>query len=370
MLSRGKWEGVNSVTPGVSVSVTIIMPVRNEARYIRRSLGSVLSQDYPHGRMEILIVDGISDDGTREIVSDFKYQVAACESDESSVGEGDQEIPKSQTAIRILDNPACITPAALNVGLRHARGEIIILVGGHCEIAPDYVRRCIEVLHQTGADCVGGPIAAVGETPVAQAVALAQSSPFGTGGVAFRTGSKRQGYVDTVAFGAYHREVFDRVGGFDEEMLYTEDDEFNFRLVQTGGKIWLDPSIRSIYYSRTSLCELWRQYFQYGFRKVRLIQKRGAVPSWRHLVPGAFVLSLLGSLLLALLTGQVLWVLAVAGPYVIVNGLASLWSGRYAWSTLPILPLVFLILHLAYGLGFLWGVWHWQGYGILNLGAR
>jgi succinoglycan biosynthesis protein ExoA len=329
--------------------VTIIMPIRNEAAFIKRSLASVLAQDYPPNRMEVLIVDGKSTDGTRGIVTNLKIR-----------NPKRRPEPVEGSEIHILDNPARIVPTALNIGLQHARGDVIIRVDGHCEIAPDYARRCIEVLRETKAHCVGGPIVTVGETWVTRAIALAQSSFFGVGGVAFRTGRTNPGYADTLAFGAYRREVFERIGGFDEELVRNQDDEFNFRLIQAGGKIWLDPSIRSVYYSRAGLLGLWRQYFQYGLYKVRVIQKRGAVPSWRHLVPATFVVALLGSLLLTLITGQPLWGLGVAGPYVLANLFASLWAARQDWQTLPILPLAFAIIHLAYGLGFLWGLWHWR----------
>jgi glycosyltransferase involved in cell wall biosynthesis len=320
--------------------VTIIMSIRNEAAYIRRSLGAVLAQDYPLERMEVLVVDGMSADGTREAVEELAST-------------------HPHISVRLLDNPARIVPTALNIGLRHARGEVIIRVDGHCEIAPDYVRHCVEILERTGADCVGGPIVTVGESLIARAIALAQSSLFGVGGVAFRTRVNRAGYVDTVPFGAYRRQVFDSIGLFDEELVRNQDDEFNFRLTQAGGRIWLDPSIRSVYYSRTSLRGLWRQYFQYGFYKVRVIQKRKGVPSWRHLVPGAFVLGLGGSVLLALLTHQPLWALSVALPYAVANGVASLWAARRDWKVLPLLPAAFATLHLAYGLGFLWGLLWW-----------
>lgn len=315
--------------------VTVIMPIRNEAGYIARALASVLAQDYPADRMEILVVDGMSGDGTREIVG---------------------RMISGATTIELLDNPAGIVPTALNIGLRRARGAVIIRVDGHCEIAPDYVRRCVAALAAMGADCVGGPIITTGETAIAQAIALAQSTPFGVGGAAFRVGRARPGYVDTLAFGAYRCEVFARIGGFDEELARNQDDEFNLRLTQAGGKIWLDPAIRSVYYSRSGLGKLWRQYFQYGFYKVLVIRKRRAVASWRHLAPAAFALGLLGSLLLALCTRRPRWLLGVAGPYMLANGLASVVAARRNWRALPLLPPVFLTLHLSYGLGFCLGV--------------
>ena len=329
--------------------VTIIMPIRNEAGYIERSLGAVLSQNYPPERMEVLVIDGMSTDGTREIVKRMMDHTTT-----------DSRLQTTDTPVLILlDNPSLIVPTALNIGLKHARGDVIIRVDGHCEIAPDYVRRCVEVLQQTGADCVGGLQRAVGQGWVGHAIALATSSPFGVGSARFHY-HERPGWVDTVYLGAYRREVFDRIGVFDEELVRNQDDEFNFRLIQAGGKIWLDPSIRSVYYSRASLKSLWRQYFQYGFYKVRVIQKRKAVPSWRHLVPATFVLGLAGSILLAIITVQPLWALCVAGPYALANLLASLWTARKDWKTLPLLPLAFATLHLSYGIGFLWGLWYWR----------
>jgi len=353
--------------------VTVLMPIRNEAAFIERSLKAVLSQDYPPEKMEVLVIDGMSNDGTREIVLQIIESLKGAknsrnlETERSHSADGrslttDTHEPSSIScpSISLLDNPAKIVPTALNIGLKHARGDVIIRVDGHCEIAPDYVRRCVEVLQETGADCVGGTMVTVGETWAAKAIALAQSSPFGVGGVAFRTGRKQGGYVDTVAFGAYRREVFERIGDFDEELVRNQDDEFNFRLIQAGGKIWLDPSIRSVYYSRASLKSLWRQYFQYGFYKVRVIQKRKAIPSWRHLVPATFALGLVGSVLLAAVTAQPLWLLSVAGPYALANILASIWTARRDWKTLPLLPIAFATLHLSYGIGFLWGLWCWR----------
>lgn len=329
--------------------VSIIMPVRNESAYIERSLGSLLSQDYPRERIEILVVDGMSDDDTlqkvEEIVEQTCYTVPA---------------PLSVPIIKILVNPQRIAPTAFNLGLQEANGEIIIIVGGHSELEPNYVSNCVATLRETGADCVGGPMLTVGETPVARAIALAQSAKFGVGGVAFRSGRIKPGYVDTVAFGAYRRDVFERVGVFDEELVRNQDDELNFRLTQAGGKIWLDPSICSTYYSRASLFKLWRQYYQYGLYKVLVIQKRGAVPAMRHLVPATFVLALCANLILTLLARRPRVGLLVAGPYALANFGASFWTARSDWKSLPVLPAAFFTLHFAYGLGFLAGLWRWR----------
>ncbi len=324
------------------------MPVRNEARYIQRSLGAVLDQDYSAQALEVLIVDGVSDDGTADIVR----SILSNRSSNRKTGQMDP-------AVRILHNSQQTASAGLNIGIREARGDIVVVLGGHAVIASDYVRRCAEVLAQTGADCVGGPMATVGETWPARAIALAQSSPFGVGGTAFRTRRSRPGYVDTVAFGAYRREVFDRVGDFDEELIRNQDDEFNFRLVQQGGRIWYDPRIQSVYYSRATLRGLWRQYFQYGLYKVLVIRKRAGVPAWRHLAAPAFVLALMGTVGGTVVIRQIGLALIVSGPYVVANLLASLWAGRRDPAALPLLPLAYATIHLAYGLGFLLGLWHW-----------
>ncbi|NTU79988.1 MAG: glycosyltransferase family 2 protein [Chloroflexales bacterium] len=322
--------------------ISVIIPCRNEASFIARSLGTVLSQDYPADRMEVLVVDGMSDDATREVIA---RTVAAY---------------PGAAPVTVLDNPGQIAPTGMNIALAHACGEVIIRVDGHCEIAADYLRCCVVALEATGADCSGGPMVTVGDTQVARTIALAQSARFGVGGVAFRTGHTRPSYVDTVAFGAYRREVFERIGGFDEELVRNQDDELNFRLTQAGGKIWLDPSIRSTYYSRASIRKLWRQYYEYGLYKVLVIKKRGAVASWRHLVPALFVLSLCASLLLALFTRRPRLGLLVAGPYAAANLGASVWTARGEWQSLPLLPGAFLTLHFAYGLGFLAGLWRWR----------
>ena len=319
--------------------VTILFPIRNEARYIERALRAVLAQTYPSSKLEVIVVDGLSDDGTREIV-------------QRSIAEA------LTIKVLVLDNPERIVSTALNRGIRAARGQVLIRVDGHAVIAPDYVERCIAALNTVKAECVGGVIQTVGETLVARAIARAQSSPFGVGGARFRY-STRAGYVDTLAFGAYPRRVFERIGLFDEELVRNQDDEFNLRLTRTGGKIWLDPEIRSTYYSRTTLPALWKQYFEYGFWKVRVIQKHGRPASWRHLVPMLLVFALLTAALVSLLTHAWIVFAAVGLGYLIATLVAAAWiamrDGRYL---LLLLPVTFTVMHLGYGVGFTTGIIH------------
>lgn len=325
--------------------VTVIMPVRNEGAFIERSLGSVLDQDYPASCLEVVVVDGRSEDDTRD-------RIARIAADAANRG----------IEVTLLDNPRRTVPSAFNIALAASRGSVIVRVDGHCEIARDYVRRCVEALESTGADNVGGLQVAMSDAYVGRAIATATSSPFGIGPGRFHYATE-PGWVDTVYLGAYRRDVFDRIGGFDEELVRNQDDEFNFRLLQSGGKIWLDPAIRSVYHPRDSLKRLWRQYFEYGVYKVRVMQKRGGVAHPRHLVPLAFVLALVGGALLSVITRRPGWLLAVAGPYALGDAIASVVSARRAsrLDLMLILPLVFAILHVAYGTGWLVGLWRWRG---------
>ena len=348
------------------LSVTVIMPVRNEAALIKRSLGAVLAQDYPHDRMEVIVVDGMSDDGTRgivqEIIENGKHQSGAYDrpGTKPDTREENECVPAADYTfpVVLLDNPSLVVPPALNIGLRHSRSDVVVRVDGHCEIAPDYVLRCVEELRRTGAECVGGAIVTVGRTQVAQSIALAQSSFFGVGGAAFRTGRSTAGYVDTVAFGAYRREVINRLGGFDEELVRNQDDEFNSRLIHSGGRIWLSPSIRSLYHSRSSLTRLWHQYFQYGFWKVRVLQKHPRQMRLRQFAPPTLMAGLLvGALFSPFSTALLYSWLALLGFYAIANSAASLWAAhKHGWRHLPFLPVAFFSLHCSYGLGFLAGL--------------
>lgn len=316
--------------------VSLVMPVRNEASFIAHSLGAVLAQDYPSERIEVIVADGMSTDGTRELVRSF--QARHC-------------------SLCLIDNPEKIAPTGLNAALRQAIGDIIIRVDGHCEVAPDYVRRCVEHL-QDGVDCVGGPIETVGETLSARAIALAMSSNFGVGGAAFRTVKDRQIEVETVAFPAYTRRAIEKAGLFDEELVRNQDDEYNYRLRELGGCILLCPNIHSRYYSRGSLQPLWRQYFQYGYWKVRVMQKHPGQMRLRQFAPPLLVAVLLVSLPLALFPGAGRWVFGfITGSYIVANLAATLLSARKGnWRLMPLLPLTFIVLHLAYGSGFLFGI--------------
>ena len=322
--------------------ISVLMPIRNEAHYIWRSLGAVLAQDYPLDRLEVIVADGMSTDGTREIVQTLQGQYPN---------------------LHLVDNHDRIVPISLNAALRQAKGDIIIRVDGHCEIAPDYVRRCVEHLQRHEVGGVGGPLETVGETPLAQAIAVAMSTPFGVGGSPFRTIRQRTLLVDSVAFPAYPRTVLDDAGPFDEELVRNQDDEYNYRLRKLGGRILLSPRIRSRYYSRSSLLSLWRQYFQYGFWKVRVAQKQKLQMQPRQFVPPAFVLTLLILVLATIFSSTAGWfLLTICAIYLITNLAASIAVARSQEVQTPVLlPLCFATLHVSYGLGFLWGSLRFAG---------
>jgi succinoglycan biosynthesis protein ExoA len=317
--------------------ITIIMPVRNEAAYIQRSLGSVLAQDYPVDLIQVIVVDGMSSDETRRILGEYIAH---------------------HPNIEIVDNPARIVPAGMNAALSVARGTIIIRVDGHCEIAPDYVSRCVYHLQEDGVDGVGGSIDTIGENPLSRVIAAAMSSPFGVGDSAFRTRNSHTMDVDTIPFPAYTRRIINLAGPYDEELVRNQDDEYNYRIRALGGKLLLSGDIHSRYYSRSNLASLWRQYFQYGYWKVRVFQKHTRQMQLRQFVPFLFLGTLLTLILFSILHPALLFVgIGLLSLYLATNLCASVWTAaRCGWRFLPLLPLVFAILHISYGLGFLTGL--------------
>jgi len=323
--------------------VSVIMPIRNEADFIARSLGAVLAQDYPADRLEVLIADGMSTDGTRAIIA--------------AMAADHPHIP-----VTVIDNPGRIVPTGFNAALARARGDVIVRVDGHCEIAPDYVSRCVQHLLEDGVDGVGGPLETVGTSALSETIALAMRSSFGVGDSAFRIGTGEAVLVDTIAFPAYTRAAVERAGPLDAELVRNQDDEYNYRLRKLGAKLLLAPDVRAKYYSRGSLRSLWRQYYQYGFYKVRVLQKHPRQMRLRQFVPPAFVASILGGAFLSPLNKRLraLWALEITA-YAVASLMASWRIARKAGRAhFRRLPLVFSILHFSYGLGFLHGLIHFR----------
>jgi succinoglycan biosynthesis protein ExoA len=344
-----------------SPAITVVLLCRNEVRLIETCLRSILEQVPPPGGFEVLVVDGMSDDGTRPIL---------------------QRISEQNPGVRVVDNQQRITPCGMNLGIRAAKGKWVAIMGSHNRYAADYLSRCHEIAIETGADNVGGAMFCEGENLMQRAIAAAHHSRFACGGASWHDTSF-DGPADTVFGGFYKREVFERIGYFDESLVRNQDDELNLRLSRAGGRIWHSPKIRSWYHPRSSLTALFNQYVQYGYWKVRVIQKHKLPASWRHLVPGAFVLSL--GLLLLFSAFSFLLSTFSGGPWSVIS--AQPWHfcflfsassflsliGTYAlavlcasvvtaaktnWNLLPVLPAVFICYHFGYGYGFLRGAWN------------
>ena len=316
--------------------VSVIAPCRNEAAHIAAFCDSALAQVLPAGwQMEVLVADGCSDDGTRELL------VARSTAD-----------PRLQW----VDNPGRIVSTGLNACIARARGEVIVRLDIHTRFAPDYVARCIETLARTGADNVGGPWVAEGTGPMGCAVAAAFQCRWVVGGARSRD-TRYDGEVDTVYLGCWPRAVFERIGGFDEALVRNQDDEHNLRLRLAGGRIWQSPQIHSLYHPRNSLRQLFAQQRQYGYWRPFVMRKHGQPGSVRQLVPAAFVAALA---LFALCTPwTVLPLAALVALYAAYVGWASVSAayGAGQWGLLVRLPVVIAAYHLAYGLGIWRGLW-------------
>ncbi|HVU11789.1 MAG TPA: glycosyltransferase family 2 protein [Phototrophicaceae bacterium] len=316
--------------------VTVIMPVRNEAEWIARSVGAVLAQDYPPEQVEILLADGCSDDQTVSIVQGLR----------------------DASRVRVLANPQRIQSAGLNRALAAASGDVIVRVDGHTVIAPDYLRCCVETLRLTGAECVGGSIEPVGLTTMGRIIAAASKSPFAVPTI-FRV-SRRSQDVDTVYLGAWPRRVFDAGLRFDENLIANEDYEFNYRLRHAGGHIFFSTELCSEYHGRQSLPALARQYFRYGFWKPKTLIKHPSSLRLRQLAAPALIAFLILCVFLSGLNPTIR-VLGLSGAalYLVTNlafSLSVAW--RDNWWMLPRLPLVFLTIHLCWGSGFWLGMFY------------
>lgn len=323
--------------------VSIVIPCHNEKNFIGTCLDSIVASDYPKDRLEVLIVDGMSGDGTREILDEYVRKFSF---------------------IRLLDNPKMITPAALNVGIANAKGEVVMRVDAHSYIDSRYITKSVENLYRYNADSVGGVwrIVAREETIFAKAIALSLGHKFGIGDAHYRTArNEKPKWVDTVPFFCCLRKVLDAIGPFNENLVRGQDMEFNLRLRKAKGRILLVPDIVSYYFARSDMKSFWKHNWLNGVWAILPFLHSDIMPvSWRHLVPLAFVVVLLGSIVLAVLqpsTGFGM-LLTILGLYGTANILASAQivvrekKARY----LVIMPVVFAGLHAAYGLGSLWGL--------------
>jgi succinoglycan biosynthesis protein ExoA len=320
--------------------VSIIVPCRNERRYVGPFCAAVLAQTLPPGwSMQLVVADGMSEDGTREVL---------------------ERIAQAESCVRWIDNPDLVVSAGLNRALVCADGEVIVRMDVHTEYASNYIAECIAVLAETHADNVGGAWRAASELGAGatqQAIAAAFQSRWVAGGALSRR-LDHEGWADTVYLGCWPRATFERFGVFDESLVRNQDDEHNLRLIRNGGGVWQSPRIRSIYRPRSSLVQLFRQYLQYGYWKPFVIRKHGRVGSARHLVPALFVAGS-GLLLVVSLLGASMWpfltLLLLYAAVLVVLTLDVAHRERLDAATLALVPLVIAAYHVGYGIGSILG---------------
>ena len=325
--------------PDVAPFVTVIIPCRNERNFIGDALDSVLENDWPADRMEVLVVDGMSDDGTRDVVREYAGR---------------------DRRVKLLDNPGLFAGDAMNVGVAAAQGDIIARLDAHGTVPPDYLREAAAILaERPDVWAVGGPMTRVGIDRDSRFVAAVTSSNFSTGNAAKRCGDY-EGAIDAVAFPVWRRDVFARVGPFDEAFVRNQDDDFDMRLRRAGGVVFQTPRLRVQYFVRGTPGRLFRQYFQYGAWKVLLLKKHGRLPGWTPLAPPAFF----AALGLGIAGG-----FATPWAWLAAGVLASLYSGadliasagvaRETTSSNFVRAFVaFPRLHLAYAAGIVSGLWY------------
>jgi len=322
--------------------VSIVIPCRNERAFIARCLDSILRDGFSLDRLEVLVVDGRSDDGTRDVVAEYSARFPC---------------------IRLLDNPGRAVPSALNIGIARARGDVIMRMDAHAELQRGYIPGCLVALDEYGADRVGGRLKIVprSATAIGRAIARALSHPFGVGNARFRLGrAPRAREVDTVPWFCCRRELFLEIGLFNEKLTRGQDMEFSLRLLRHGRRTVLVPGIESRYYARSDFESFVKHNWTNGkWAILPFLHAPNRPVSWRHLVPLAFVVGVMGAVGIALLQPSLAAVpIAVAGAY---GAACVLASARVAWrerdiNYLLLLPWVFASLHVSYGLGSVAGV--------------
>jgi glycosyltransferase involved in cell wall biosynthesis len=332
--------------------VTVVVPCRNEEKHIGRCLESILANDYPKERMEILVLDGMSEDRTREIVAEYQ---------------------RKWPMIRVLDNPKRLIPIAMNIGLRHARGQVILKIDAHSTYPKDYISKCVESLTCYQADNAGGVwrILPGDDSLTARSIALALAHRFASGNAYVKVGAKEPRWADSAAFGCWKKEVLEKIGGWNENLAGSSDMDLNARLKEAGGKILLNPEIQINYYADANFRSYWKHNFADGVWATYVLKFRTKAWAWRHWVPMAFLLSLLGFAGLALYSsifGKLF--LAILGCYAIANLAASIQISvrERNMKYLFLLPLTFGVRHFTHGIGALSGLVllvlpgeHWKG---------
>jgi glycosyltransferase involved in cell wall biosynthesis len=318
--------------------ISVVIPCFNERQHIEACVRSILTQERPPGGLEIIVVDGLSDDGTREIL---------------------KRLASKHAELHVVDNPRRITPCAMNVGIRAARGQYVAILGAHCQFAADYLWTCMALLHEhPEVSCVGGPALSMGRGLFGQAVALAMSHPVGIGNAKHRYPTY-EGYAEGACYPVFRKAVFEKVGLYDEQFVRNQDDEFNYRLARHGEKVFISPRARYTYFIRENPTLLFRQYFDYGFWRVAVLRKHRRPASLRQIVPPLFMsFTLAGAIFGLSLPGW--WRLTAgalptvyAATLFIVGAKQGLNAG---WRVAVFFPVAAAIMHAAYATGFMRGL--------------
>lgn len=314
--------------------VTVMLVVRNEQRNVCRVLRQILDQDYPKERVEVIVLDGKSDDGTAEIASSFA---------------------KEGNTIRVISLSEHGRSQALNYGIRMAAGDVVARVDARTSIERDYISRCVTTLKQTGADNVGGVQCPIWNSRRQEAFGMAQSHPFGVGDAQFRLGRK-SGFVDSVYLGCFRKEIFQKVGLFDETAaVISEDSDINQRIRNAGGKVYLDKDIKAFYYPRETFKELWRLYYRYGGARCGNFMKHKSLTSWRQVVPPLFIATIVALGIFSVVSSRIFPFLGlILGTYfgiaVIISVMVSVRRSRVV--LIPLLACAFVTMHFGWALGF------------------
>lgn len=318
-----------------SIIVSIVMPVYNEERYIESCIASLLQQDFPKKQMEWIFVDGGSSDDTVPIIKHY--------------------MNKHPELIKLYDNPNKTVPYAMNIGIKASVGKYIIRLDAHSEYAKDYISKCVYYLENTDADNVGGVVETKGKGYMGKAIALMLSSKFGVGNSQFRTNGKG-GYVDTVPFGAFRREVFEKYGLYNEKLTRNQDNELNYRIRKNGGKIYMAKDIKVTYYCRDTIKGIARMAIKNGKWNVITMKMCPGAMGVRHFVPLVFLLSLITLPLLSIFIKSFIYlVLCEIALYVLLDLIYSIKAVKEV-KQIPLLFILFPIFHLSYGFGSLIGL--------------
>lgn len=322
-------------------TVSVIVPCFNEVDTIGSLLSAIAGQDFPMDDLEIVIADGMSDDGTRGVIESYAAE-------------------HPQISIRLVDNHERIIPAGLNKAIEVSNGDYVIRLDAHSRPNPDYISRCVRILESSDVANVGGAweIEPGGEGCFARGIAAAAAHPLGAGGARYRVGGP-PGRVETVPFGAFKRSWMERVGRFDETLLTNEDYEYNVRIRDLGGEIFFDPSVRSVYLARNSLTALARQYTRYGFWKAQMLRSHPGSIRLRQIVPPLFIGSLLILLPMAIISAAarvlLAFELALYFGVLIASGVIEAFKRRRL-SVVASFPLAVAVIHFSWGGAFLWSI--------------